>query len=54
MADWIAAFVERHHREQPFKKRKRENFREDRPLFGKELHPIEADFYKRKGAKTPK
>ncbi|HMB78226.1 MAG TPA: DUF3305 domain-containing protein [Kiloniellaceae bacterium] len=51
---WIAAFVETHHETQVFKKRKREKLRDDAPLFGKELHPIEARFYKGKGAKTPK
>ena len=54
LGDWIAAFVDAHHETQAFKKRKRQDLPEDLPLFGKELHPIEAAFYKRKGAKTPK
>ena len=50
----IEAFVAEHHKAQAFKKRKRVNFRDETPLFGKELHPVEARFYKQQGTKRPK
>lgn len=42
---WIQTFIERHHQEVPFKKRKRKDFRHEEPTFGKVLHPIEQRFY---------
>ncbi|MDW3206228.1 MAG: DUF3305 domain-containing protein [Alphaproteobacteria bacterium] len=42
---WVQAFVDRHHQEAPFKKRKRKDFRREEPAFGKVLHPIEQRFY---------
>ena len=53
MVAWLEDFIAAHHVDEAFKKRKRQNFREETPLFGKELHPIEARFYKQKGAKKP-
>jgi len=51
---WIEDFVARHHKAETFKKRQRGPATKETPQFGKELHPIEAAFYKRKGVKTPK
>jgi hypothetical protein len=45
---WITDFVEEHHKDEPFKKRKRKNHVEDQPIFGKRLHPIEQRFYRGK------
>ena len=53
MLAWLEDFVSEHHVEETFKKRKRQPFKEEAPIFGKTLHPIEARFYKRKGAKKP-
>jgi hypothetical protein len=53
MIAWLEDFIAAHHVEETFKKRKRVPYSEDAPRFGKELHPIEARFYKQKGAKKP-
>lgn len=45
MIAWVREFVDRHHVEEPFKKRKRKNYVEQEPGFGKRLHPIEQRFY---------
>lgn len=45
MIAWVREFVDRHHLEEPFKKRKRKNYVEQEPGFGKRLHPIEQRFY---------
>lgn len=50
----IEAFIAEHHKASIFKKRKRVPFSDDAPIFGKQLHPIEAKFYKRDGGKKPK
>ncbi|MEC9265088.1 MAG: DUF3305 domain-containing protein [Alphaproteobacteria bacterium] len=42
---WVQAFIDRHHEETQFKKRKRKDFRREEPAFGKALHPIEQRFY---------
>lgn len=42
---WIQEFIDRHHTDTPFKKRKRTPNRMEEARFGKELHPIEQRFY---------
>jgi hypothetical protein len=46
MAAWLQAFIDRHHVDEPFKKRKRKDFKDESPKFGKVLHPSEQRFYK--------
>lgn len=42
---WVQAFVTRHHVDEPFKKRKRKDYKDAPQQFGKVLHPIEARFF---------
>ena len=48
VAAWVQAFVARHHKETPFKKRKRKPHTAEEPGFGKQLHPVERAFYERR------
>lgn len=50
VAAWVRDFVARHHKETPFKKRKRRPHVEEAPQFGKVLHPVERPFYERRDA----
>lgn len=45
MAAWLQNFIDQHHVDEPFKKRKRKDYKEEAPKFGKVLHPIEQRFY---------
>lgn len=45
MQAWLQNFVDMHHVDEPFKKRKRKDHREDPAQFGKVLHPVERRFY---------
>ncbi len=45
MIAWLQAFVDAHHDDVPFKKRKRDKLKTEVQRFGKELHPIERRFY---------
>jgi hypothetical protein len=47
---WVRDFVARHHKETPFKKRKRRPHVQEAPQFGKVLHPVERAFYERRDA----
>ncbi len=47
MAAWLQNFIDQHHVDEPFKKRKRKDFKQEAPKFGKVLHPIEQRFYGR-------
>lgn len=47
MAAWLQNFIDQHHVDEPFKKRKRKDFKQEVPKFGKVLHPIEQRFYGR-------
>ncbi len=42
---WVQTFIDRHHTETPFKKRKRTPHSPEEPRFGKALHPTEQRFY---------
>ncbi|MDF1748945.1 MAG: DUF3305 domain-containing protein [Alphaproteobacteria bacterium] len=42
---WVQEFIDHHHTETPFKKRKRTPHVAEEASFGKELHPIEQRFY---------
>ena len=44
---WVQDFVNRHHVDEPFKKRKRKDYKAEPDRFGKELDPVEARFYDR-------
>lgn len=44
---WVQDFVSRHHVDEPFKKRKRKDYRNEPDKFGKVLDPAEARFYER-------
>ena len=46
VAAWVSEFVEEHHKDEPFKKRKRRDHDEEEEMFGKRLHPVERRFYK--------
>lgn len=48
MVAWIQAFIDAHHVEEPFRKRKRQNLDVEKVQFGKALHPIEQRYYRRK------
>jgi len=48
MMAWLQAFIDAHHIEEPFRKRKRQKADADARQFGKELHPIDQRFYRRK------
>lgn len=45
---WVEDFLARHHKEEPFRKRKRKPHDVEEARFGKVLHPIEARFYERR------
>ncbi|MEQ9488168.1 MAG: DUF3305 domain-containing protein [Alphaproteobacteria bacterium] len=45
MIAWVQAFIDMHHEDIPFKKRKRKNFKEEERIFGKELSPVEKRFF---------
>ncbi|MEQ8602459.1 MAG: DUF3305 domain-containing protein [Marivibrio sp.] len=53
IAAWVRAFVARHHKEVPFKKRKRKPHTAEEPAFGKRLHPVERAFYERRERLRP-
>ncbi len=42
---WLQNFIDMHHVDEPFKKRKRKDHREEPVQFGKVLHPVERRFY---------
>ena len=44
----MQAFIDAHHVDVPFRKRKRRNAEPEARQFGKALHPIEERFYRRK------
>jgi len=48
MMAWLQAFIDAHHVDEPFRKRKRRNADMEAQQFGKVLHPIEQRFYRRK------
>ncbi len=48
MAAWLQKFIDAHHVDEPFRKRKRQNADVEAHQFGKQLHPIEQRFYRRK------
>jgi len=48
MVAWVQAFIDRHHVDEPFKKRKRQKHKLEEQRFGKVLHPIEQRFWERK------
>lgn len=45
MVTWVQTFINDHHEDEPFKKRKRKDFKEEDRQFGKELHEIEKRFF---------
>lgn len=45
MIAWVQKFIDTHHVDEPFKKRKRKDYKEEPMRFGKVLHPIEERFY---------
>ncbi len=45
---WLQVFIDAHHVDEPFRKRKRQKTDGDARQFGKVLHPIEQRFYRRK------
>jgi len=47
MVAWIQTFISKHHEDEPFKKRKRKDFKDEDRQFGKELHDIEKRFFDR-------
>ena len=50
MIAWVQKFIDTHHVDEPFKKRKRKDYKEEPLQFGKVLHPVEERFYSaRKG-----
>ncbi len=44
---WVQGFINQHHVDEPFKKRKRKDYRNEPDQFGKVLDPIEARFFDR-------
>lgn len=49
MIAWLQSFIDQHHVDEQFKKRKRKDYKEEKPKFGKVLHPIEQRFYQNRG-----
>ncbi len=45
MITWVQTFIDMHHTDEPFKKRKRTNFKEEENMFGKDLHPMDKRFF---------
>ena len=45
MIAWVQSYIDAHHVDEPFKKRKRKNHETEITRFGKILHPIEERFY---------